>query len=121
MPVGCIGQTYQARKGCAYKLRLAQPDYQVKCKGDDDCGICEGSVQKGDLSFERADCSYNITSATWDQPLILKVTGYVNGQYDDVARTTYLKVLSQTTKHYPDGDLFAWDEVQIPEIKVLKT
>ncbi|XP_076103011.1 von Willebrand factor D and EGF domain-containing protein-like isoform X2 [Mytilus galloprovincialis] len=120
MPVGCFGYTDSARKGCAYKLRLAQPKYQKNCD-QNNCDICDGTVQPGELSFERADCSYNITSATWDQPLILKVTGYVNGQYDYVDRTTYLKVLSQENNYYVDKDIFAWDDVQIPEIKIIVT
>ncbi|XP_076103005.1 von Willebrand factor D and EGF domain-containing protein-like [Mytilus galloprovincialis] len=119
MPVGCVGHKDTDRKGCVYKLRLAQPGYQVKCKEENDCGICKGTVQEGDLSFERADCSYNVTSATWDQPLILKVTGYINGQYDFKDRTTYLRVLSQEKNFYIDGDNFAWDNVVIPDIKIL--
>lgn len=118
MPVGCISGSNQARKGCAYKLRLVQPDYQINCKGDG-CDACDArNIQNGDITFQRSDCSYNITSATWDQPLILKITGYVNGQYDNDDRTTYLRVVSQEGNHYADGDLFAWDNIQIPDIKV---
>ncbi|CAC5420228.1 unnamed protein product [Mytilus coruscus] len=120
MPVGCIGHTDKDKKGCAYKLRLAQPYYQQSCD-QNNCDICDGNVQQGDLSFKRTKCSYNITSSTWDQPLTLKVTGYVNGQYDNADRTVYLKVLSQPTNYYAVAGLFAMDDIQIPEIKIRVT
>lgn len=114
MPVGCISQI---RDGCFYELRLVQPKYQKECNLDN-CDICNGNVQPGDLSFEKSKCSYIIETSTWDQPIILKVTGYVNGQYDYADRTAYLKVESQETDFYAGAGLFAWDNARIPEIKV---
>ncbi|CAC5391221.1 unnamed protein product [Mytilus coruscus] len=120
MPVGCMSQLDPIRNGCYYQLRLVQPKYQTECNLIN-CAICNGNVQQGELSFQRAKCSYRIASLTWDQPLTLKVTGYVNGQYDYADRTAYLKVLSQGTDYYAGAGLFAWDDVQIPEIKIIVT
>ncbi|CAG2228914.1 unnamed protein product [Mytilus edulis] len=117
MPVGCMRPE---RAGCFYPLHLVQPKYQTECNLNN-CEICNGNVQQGDLSFIDTSCLYSIFSSTWDQPIILKVTGYVNGQYDYADRTAYLRVESQKTDFYLGAGVFAWDNARIPEIKIIVT
>lgn len=115
-PVGCMfGNSDEKRMGCAYTMHLSMPNYQI---GNDEKQekVCERNVEQLNLAIEQYSCHVSIPSIAWNEPIIINVTGYINGKYDYRDRISYLKIKHQIGNS--PGIPNPWDDSEVPEIKV---
>lgn len=99
-------------------MYLSYSKYQEKIYKDSyDENTCKENVQQADLALERQDCDIMLPSLAWYEPIIINVTGYVNGIYDSKDRISYLKFKGQRGD-VSLGLVFPWDDIETPVIKV---
>lgn len=103
--MGCFSASNQ--NNCHHLLYITQPKYQQTP------ATCSSSnILQQDFAFNGfVFCGLSIPSSTHGQKIQFKVTGYIDGQYnEDRKRTIQISVTSRSSTADQSG---AWDDISI--------
>ncbi|XP_076104146.1 von Willebrand factor D and EGF domain-containing protein-like [Mytilus galloprovincialis] len=108
VPIGCT--SILLINNCKETFKIGYPSYT---KNSD---ACDGSIDNGDLAFERETCGVEIPANNWNKINDIVVYGYVDSVYNtESVRTTNIRLTHQLSRKDPSH---AWDNVIIPNIQI---
>ena len=111
VPVGCFDLKKQSH--CEHLLYITQPKYQNEPAK---CSVSNTIVQE-DVAFEGYQfCGLRVPSLSYNEPIQLNVTGYIDGMYNgDKKKTTKIRLTSLPSVIDTTG---VWDNITVPDIEV---
>lgn len=112
VPVGCIGSSETIKKQCTHTLKISQPEYQ---KSPEE--TCTTNIEPQSLAFNTQDCGITLSTTSWNDPVYLNVTGYVDNVYNSHDRTGNIRI--ETGANSATDLSGVWNTVNIPDIQVI--
>ncbi|XP_052071137.1 uncharacterized protein LOC127709569 [Mytilus californianus] len=112
VPVGCIGSSDVIKKQCTHTLKVSQPEYQNNPEE-----TCTTNIEPQSLAFETQDCGVTFSTTSWNDPVYLNVTGYVDNVYNSFDRTGNIRI--KTGANSVTDLSGVWNTVNIPDIQVV--
>ncbi|XP_076090111.1 uncharacterized protein LOC143062191 [Mytilus galloprovincialis] len=112
VPVGCIGSSEVIKRQCTHTLKVSQPEYQNSPEE-----TCTTNIEPQSLAFETQDCGITLSTTSWNDPVYLNVTGYVDNVYNSFDRTGNIRIKTGTNSVTDLSGV--WNTVNIPDIQVV--
>ncbi|CAG2202948.1 unnamed protein product [Mytilus edulis] len=112
VPVGCIGSSEVIKRQCTHTLKVSQPEYQNSPEE-----TCTTNIEPQSLAFETQDCGITLSTTSWNNPVYLNVTGYVDNVYNSFDRTGNIRIKTETNSVTDLSGV--WNTVNIPDIQVV--
>ncbi|CAC5415835.1 unnamed protein product [Mytilus coruscus] len=112
VPVGCIGSSDVIMKQCTHTLKVSQPEYQ-----NSPAETCTTNIEPQSLAFETQDCGVTLSTTSWNDPVYLNLTGYVDNIYNSFDRTGNIRI--KTGANSVTDLSGVWNTVNIPDIQVV--
>ncbi|XP_071129173.1 von Willebrand factor D and EGF domain-containing protein-like [Mytilus edulis] len=112
VPVGCIGSSEIIMKRCTHTLKVSQPEYQNRPEE-----TCTSNIEPHSLAFDTQDCGITLSTTSWNDPVYLNVTGYVDNVYNSRDRTANIRI--ETGANSATDLSGVWNTVNIPDIQVV--